>query len=353
MSVSANKTAPPAVALAGQRRGALLESLSPVLPSGSASRVLAAGDADRQRIERDLHDGVQQRLTGLRIRLALAAESFQERGDADASAALNGFGDEVEQAIEEVRAIARGVYPPLLACEGLGAALVSASRYAAGPITVSARGIRRCRPEVESAVYFTCLAAIDNAAKHAGPARVSVHAWDTAQALHFTVRDTGCGFDPDATPSGAGLSNMHDRIAAVGGTLAIDSRPSRGTRLHGSVPAPWPGTAAGRRPPGFRVPSGAPRRFRRPLGTNPGPRDKATSATAAKQHRRDQQAAYEEQRREQAVLAIADVAAITPMNRQMRSQRMAVDRTCGSEPTLLTRCPPEGLGPSPAFVSSR
>ena len=91
MSVSVKKTAPPAVALAGQQRGALLKSLSRVLPSGLARRVLAAGDADRQRIERDLHDGVQQRLTGLRIRLALAAESFQERGDTDASAALNGF----------------------------------------------------------------------------------------------------------------------------------------------------------------------------------------------------------------------------------------------------------------------
>ena len=253
MSVSVKKTAPPAVALAGQRRGAVLESLSRVLPRGLASRVLAAGDADRQRIERDLHDGVQQRLTGLRIRLALAAESFQQRGDTDASTALKRFGDEVEQAIDEVRAFARGVYPPLLASKGLGAALVSASRYAAEPITVSARGIRRCRPEVENAVYFTCLAAIDNAAKHAGPARVSVRAWDTAQALHFTVSDTGCGFDPKRTPTGAGLSNMHDRIAAVGGTLAVDSRPSRGTRLHGSVPDPWPGTAAGRRPRGVRA----------------------------------------------------------------------------------------------------
>jgi len=255
MSVSVKNTAPPAAVLADQRRGAVLESLSRVLPPGLASRVLAAGDADRQRIERDLHDGVQQRLTWLRIRLALAAEAFQQRGDTDASAALNGFGDEVEQAIEEVRAFARGVYPPLLASEGLGAALVSASRYAAEPITVSARGIRRCRPEVESAVYFTCLAAIDNAATHAGPARLAVHAWDTAQALHFTVSDTGCGFDPNRTPTGAGLSNMHDRIAAVGGTLAVDSRPSHGTRIHGSVPHPWPGTAAGRRLPDFRAPA--------------------------------------------------------------------------------------------------
>ena len=150
--MSVEETAPPAVELVGQQRGALLGSLSRVLPSGLARRVLAAGDADRQRIERDLHDGVQQRLTGVRIRLALAAESFRERENADAGAALNGFEEEVQQAIEEVRAFARGVYPPLLAPEGLGAALVSASRYATVPITVSARGIRRCRPEVESAV---------------------------------------------------------------------------------------------------------------------------------------------------------------------------------------------------------
>lgn len=250
MSASLKDTAPPALALAGERRGAVLETLSRILPPGLARRVLAAGDADRQRIEQDLHDGVQQRLTGLRIRLALAAESFQERGDTDASAALNGFGEEVQQAIDEVRALARGVYPLLLASEGLGAALISASRYAPAPITVSARGIRRCRPEVENAVYFTCLAAIDNAAKHAGPAEVCVSAWDTTQALRFTVSDTGRGFDPNGTPNGNGLSNMHDRIAAVGGTLAIDSRPSDGTRLHGTVPNPWPDPAPGQQPPG-------------------------------------------------------------------------------------------------------
>jgi signal transduction histidine kinase len=251
MSVSPKQTAPPAVALTGQQRSGFLAALPRALRSGLASRMIAVGDADRQRIERDLHDGVQQRLTGLRVRLGLAAESFQERGNADASAALNGFGEEVEQVIEEVRALARGVYPLLLSSEGLGVALVSASRYASAPITVSAREIRRCRPEVESAVYFTCLAAIDNAEKHAGPAQVSVRAWDTARALHFTVSDTGCGFDRNGTPGGAGLNNMHDRIAAVGGTLAVDSRPAHGTRLHGRVPDPWPSAVAGRQPPGL------------------------------------------------------------------------------------------------------
>lgn len=249
MSVALKEIAPSAAAPSGGQRTPFLQSLSRVLPSRLMGRVLAAGDAERQRIERDLHDGVQQRLTGLRIRLAMAVEDFQERGDADAGAALNGFGEEVEQAIAEVRAFARGVYPVVLASDGLGAALVSAGRYAAERVTVSARGIRRCSPEVESAVYFTCLAAIDNAGKHAGSARVSVHAWDSADALHFMVSDTGCGFDLSRTPAGAGLTNMHDRITALGGTLVVDSRPSEGTRLHGSVPDPWPGPAEGRRGP--------------------------------------------------------------------------------------------------------
>lgn len=159
------------------------------------------------------------------------------------------FGEEAEQAIDEVRALARGVYPALLASSGLCPALVSASRCAAAPVSVSARGIRRCRPEVENAVYFTCLAAIDNAAKHAGPAQISVDARDTADALHFTVCDTGCGFSPDRTSSGAGMTNMRDRIAALGGTLSVDSGPSRGTRLHCSVPDPWLRAAARRRSP--------------------------------------------------------------------------------------------------------
>lgn len=214
-------------------------ALAQVIPPRLARSVLQACVAERQRIERDLHDGVQQHLTGLRIRLALAAERFQERGDLDASAALNGFGDEVEQAIDEVRAVARGVYPALLASDGLQAALLAASRYADRPVAVSANGIRRCRPEVESAVYFTCLAALDNAAKHAGPAQVSVDARDTARALQFTVCDTGCGFDTSRTEAGAGLTNMRDRITVLGGSLAIDSTPGHGTRVHGSVPDPW------------------------------------------------------------------------------------------------------------------
>ena len=173
MTAALKEITAPDASVAGRQRSAVLQTLSRLRPLRLARRVLVAGYADRQRIERDLHDGIQQRLTGLRIRLALAAEGFEARGDTDASAALNRFGDEVEQAIEEVRAFARGVYPEVPASNGLSAALISASRYTAAPVTVSARGIRRCRPEVENAVYFTCLAAIDNADKHAWDRRGS------------------------------------------------------------------------------------------------------------------------------------------------------------------------------------
>jgi len=246
MTVRLDDHARPDLTIDGRRRGTFLGSLARVIPTRLARRLLAAGDIDRQRFERDLHDGVQQRLTGLRVRLAIAADDFQARGETDASAALNRFGDEVQLAIDEVRAFAHGVYPEVLASHGLGAALASAGRRAANPVSVSTGGLRRCRPEVENAVYFTCLAAMDNAAKHAGPAHVSVRAWDTAESLHFSVGDTGPGFDPSRTPAGAGLTNMRDRITALGGTLAVHASPSHGTQVHGSVPHPWLDAAAER-----------------------------------------------------------------------------------------------------------
>jgi signal transduction histidine kinase len=204
----------------------------------TARDLLAAGDAERERIERDLHDGVQQHLTALRVRLGLAADRFEGRGEAEAGAALRGFGDDVEHVIDMVRDVARGIYPALLSSFGLAVALVAAGGHSDRPVTVQASGVRRCRPEVEIAVYFACLAALDNATKHAGPVPVSVDLSDTGGALSFRVCDSGAGFDPDETQVGAGIANMRDRIAAVGGTLAIDSAPARGTRVHGSVPDP-------------------------------------------------------------------------------------------------------------------
>jgi signal transduction histidine kinase len=199
--------------------------------------VLAAGDAERERLAQDLHDGVQQHLTALRVRLGLAADRFGERGETEAGAVLLGFGDDVDDVIDEVRDFARGIYPGVLTSLGLAAALVSAGVRSGRAVTVQA-SVRRCSPEVEIAVYFSCLAALDNAAKHAGPVPVSVDLSDTGGALNFAVCDSGAGFDPAETQVGAGITNMRDRIAAIGGTLAIDSAPARGTRVHGSVPDP-------------------------------------------------------------------------------------------------------------------
>ena len=134
--------------------------------------------------------------------------------------------------------LARGIYPVVLTSDGLPAALVSAAVHSARPVTVQATGVRRCRPEVEVAAYFTCLAALDNAAKHAGPVPVSVELADADGALHLTVCDSGAGFEPSRTQIGSGIADMRERIAAVGGTLTTDSAPAHGTRVHGSVPDP-------------------------------------------------------------------------------------------------------------------
>jgi len=205
-----------------------------------ARRLVAAADAERERIEQDLHDGVQQQLTGLRIRLSLAAETFHERGDTEASAALERFGDDVENAINDVRDLAHGIYPALLTSDGLSAALTCAARRAAPGVTVDGHNLRRrCRHEVETAVYFSCLAALDNAAKHAGEGQVSIRLTDTGDALRFTVRDSGAGFDPSRTRAGSGIAHMRDRLAAIGGTLTVDSAPAQGTRVSGHIPDPW------------------------------------------------------------------------------------------------------------------
>jgi signal transduction histidine kinase len=202
----------------------------------AARRAVAAGDAYRQRLGQDLHDGVQQRLTALRIRLALAAEASKDRGDHTVTTVLNAFGDEVNRAIDELRAFAHGVYPEVLTSGGLSRALAAAARQMPQPVTVLTPGIKRYPTEIETAVYFACLAALDNAAKYAEAAQITVRVWDHGNALHFTISDTGSGFEPQHTAPGAGIANMRNRIVALGGTLTIDSAPSHGTVVEGNIP---------------------------------------------------------------------------------------------------------------------
>jgi signal transduction histidine kinase len=205
------------------------------LARSRASRLTAEHDT-RQKIERDLHDGAQQRLVALRLKLGLAASGLERRDPASAEV-LRGLGEDVDATIDEVRSLARGIYPPLLAQTGLRDALRAAAREAALPTTVSAEAVGRYNTEIEAAVYFSCSEALQNAAKHARAATgVTISVWEHQEKLHFEVNDDGAGFDTGTTPYGTGLGNLGDRLAAVGGTISVCSSPGQGTALAGSIP---------------------------------------------------------------------------------------------------------------------
>jgi PAS domain S-box-containing protein len=202
--------------------------------SESRSRILTAIDRDRLRIERDLHDGAQQRLIALKIAADRGATTAA--GDAEQAAALfRRIGSDASAALDEVRALARGVYPALLVDHGLVEALRDATSRSGIPAEVRASGIRRYPQEVEAAVYFCCLEALQNAEKHSGASSISITLRGNG-AIRFEIRDNGCGFDPAVHETGAGLGNIRDRVAVVGGTLRIDSVPGGGTRVAGRVP---------------------------------------------------------------------------------------------------------------------
>jgi len=198
----------------------------------SRARIQAAADSERRRIERDLHDGAQQRLVALRVRLELAAETV--RDDPDESArVLRQLGQETEDLLDDVRSFAQGIYPSLLADRGLEDAVREIARRSTVPARATTRGLGRYSPEVETAVYFSCLEALQNVAKHAPEAlSVSLTVVDDG-ALRFEIADDGPGFDPERTSRGSGLTNMRDRVGAVGGELTIASRPGQGTRISG------------------------------------------------------------------------------------------------------------------------
>ncbi len=201
-------------------------------------RVVAAGDAERRRIERDLHDGAQQRLMAIRLELGLLGERFQ-RDQAAARRQLDRLRGELDEALEELRELAHGLYPPLLASDGLYAALSAAARRAAIPVAVEGEVVRRLPRTIENAAYFCCLEALQNAAKHAGNgARASVTLAVHDGVLEFRVRDDGAGFDPHNVAPGHGLINLNDRLAALAGHTEITSRPGEGTTIVGVIPLP-------------------------------------------------------------------------------------------------------------------
>jgi signal transduction histidine kinase len=202
----------------------------------SRARIVASGDAERRRVERDLHDGAQQHLVALAINLRLARDIVAEDPDG-AGEMLGQLADDVQLTIKELRELAHGIYPPLLADNGLGDALrAAASRSPLTVLVTVADDIGRYPAEVEAAVYFSCLEALQNAAKHAQDATVELRLRTESGGLLFSVTDDGPGFDPAVARSGHGFVNMADRLGAIGGTVRWDSRPGHGAAISGSVP---------------------------------------------------------------------------------------------------------------------
>jgi signal transduction histidine kinase len=226
-----------ALAIAGSAAAAFGVRASLRELRSSRARIASNADRDRRRIERDLHDGAQQSLVALRIRLDLAGDLLRESPER-AVQVLGELGVEVDGALEQVRSLARGVYPSLLADRGLREALCAAALRSPVRTTVDTDGVgsRRYDPEVESAVYFCCLEAIQNAMKHAGGVKTITVALAQQANLRFEVTDDGAGFNDKRVTSGSGLTSMRDRIAAVGGRLEVGTAPGSGTRVSGSVP---------------------------------------------------------------------------------------------------------------------
>ena len=201
----------------------------------SVARVIAAFDRQRELLGRDLHDGAQQRLVALRIRLGLAGELAA--GDPELSRLLDEIGEDVEAAIEELRDVAAGIYPHLLSDHGVAPALKQVARSCGGAVSVSGDGVGRHTAEVELAIYHCCREAIQNASKHGGPTvqfRISLH--EDARTIGFEVSDDGPGFDLREPSGGRGLQHMRDRIGSVGGELSILSRPGTGSIVSGAIP---------------------------------------------------------------------------------------------------------------------
>ncbi|MGE0141460.1 MAG: sensor histidine kinase [Ilumatobacteraceae bacterium] len=203
----------------------------------SRARLVAATDRERRRVERDLHDGAQQRLVALGLRIR-TAENLVQSDPAAAAALLADVRSDLHTAHQELRDLAHGVYPPVLTQHGLRHALAAAADRCPLPVVVAADGLGRYSAEVEAAVYFGCVEALQNAAKHAGPsATVSLAVRDMDGEVEFAVADDGVGFDITAAVDGFGLVSMRDRIGAAGGDLAVESATGSGTTIIGRVPA--------------------------------------------------------------------------------------------------------------------
>ncbi len=202
----------------------------------SRQRIVTAQDQARRRLERNIHDGAQQQLVALAVKLNVAG-ALVGRDTQKERAIIDELKTEIADALETLRDLARGIYPPLLADQGLAAALQSQARKVPVPVTVDADGVGRYSQDVEAAVYFCALEALQNIAKYAQATEIVIRLWTEHGAVRFEVRDDGVGFDPAMNRPGTGLQGMADRLAALGGTLDIRSSPGGGTTVSGQLPA--------------------------------------------------------------------------------------------------------------------
>jgi signal transduction histidine kinase len=201
----------------------------------SRQRLVAAQDEGRRRLERNIHDGVQQQLVALAVKLRLA-DGLIDRDTVKAHDAIAALQNDANAALEDLRDLARGIYPPLLADRGLRAALEAQAQKATTPVRVDGESVGRYPREIESTVYFCALEAMNNIAKYAEATAASVRLEQRDGILRFTVRDDGRGFDPRAAVGGTGLQGMTDRLEAVGGSLLVESVIGSGTTVTGTVP---------------------------------------------------------------------------------------------------------------------
>ena len=204
--------------------------------SAAQRRIVTAQDQERRRLERNIHDGAQQQLVALAVKARLAG-SLVGRDDNKVAELLAQIGTETQETLDDLRDLARGVYPPLLADKGLPAALEAQARKSPIPVEVAPDGVGRYDPATEAAVYFSILEALQNAAKYSSGSRITIRLGQDDGRLVFEVCDDGAGFDPAATGYGTGLQGIADRLSALGGHLDVRSSPGSGTTIAGWVPA--------------------------------------------------------------------------------------------------------------------
>ena len=201
----------------------------------SRQRLVTAQDEERRKLERNLHDGAQQQIVALTVKLGLLARVV-EREPAQAVSIAGQLQEDATEALEELRDLARGIYPPLLADRGLISALQAQARKSIVPVTVEGDGIGRYAREAEAAVYFSCLEALQNVVKYASASRATVSLSDGEGALRFIVTDDGVGFDTTTSSYGTGLQGIADRLAALDGSIEVRSTVGAGTTVEGIIP---------------------------------------------------------------------------------------------------------------------